>query len=160
MKFSTIIPLAAAATASPLIPTPAIRPMLPIDVFNVTRFGASSIPHSTSSTLGFNITVTSISPSTECSGYAPGYQWVGNFPVTNCSEPTVAFSLTRGENNSATLDIFWRLGDKGLMQGTHYIPGSQFEYRGEHTSVKNIYVGPSDFTISNLTLVRSIWGDD
>ena len=107
----------------------------------------------------FDISVTTISPPTSCTAYVSGYQWVGNVPQTNCTEPTVAFSFARGPNNSATLDIFWRLGDNGLMQGTYQIPGTQFERRGENTSVKEVYTGPSDFSIRNLTLVRPILGN-
>ncbi len=108
----------------------------------------------------FNISVTTISPSTNCAGFAPGYQRVGDFTQTNCTEPTVAFSLARGPNDSATLDIFWRLGERGLMQGTYQIPGSQFARQGENTSVREVYTGPAEFSVKNLTLVRPILGNN
>jgi hypothetical protein len=47
MKFSAIAPLLAAAAINAAPLEPVIRPMLPIDVFNVTRFAAQSTPHST-----------------------------------------------------------------------------------------------------------------
>ncbi len=47
MKFSTIAPLLAAVAANAAPFEPVIRPVLPIDVFNVTGFQAHSTPHST-----------------------------------------------------------------------------------------------------------------
>ncbi|KAK3364370.1 hypothetical protein B0T25DRAFT_576639 [Lasiosphaeria hispida] len=158
MKSSAIATLfaAVAAHAAPL--DPAIRPMLPIDAFNVTGFQAYSVPHSSWSYTKFNISVTTISPATLCSAETLSYQHVGDFAQTNCTEPTVAFNLTRTPDNGAKLDIFWTIAEAGLLQGTYSIPGGQFVSSGVATSVHEDYTGPQSFSIKNLTLVRSVWG--
>ncbi|KAK3331335.1 hypothetical protein B0H66DRAFT_636217 [Apodospora peruviana] len=163
MKLTSVAPLLTTATiaaAAPFI-DPVILPMLPINVFNVTDFYAGSIPHSVWSTTKFSISVTTIQPPTLCTAETQSYQHVGDFTQTNCTEPTVSFTLTRtGQTDQgAELDIFWALGDKGLMKGTYLIPSSQFVASGLGTSVHEDYTGPRDFSVQNVTLVKSIWGN-
>ncbi|KAK0701301.1 hypothetical protein B0H67DRAFT_98129 [Lasiosphaeris hirsuta] len=159
MKFSSITPLLAAAAASAAPLDPVIRPMVPIDVFNVTGFQAYSVPHSSWSYTRFNISVTTISPATLCSAETLSYQHVGDITQTNCTEPSISFNLTRTSDNGAKLDIFWILAEPGLLQGTYLIPGDQFVNSGVATSVHEDYIGSKSFSISNLTLVHSIWGN-
>lgn len=71
----------------------------------------------------------------------------------------MAFSFARGPNSSATLNIYWRLGEKGLMKGTYEIPGTEFEQAGANTSIKEVYTGSSEIVVRNLTTVRGIWED-
>ncbi|KAK3326192.1 hypothetical protein B0H66DRAFT_149870 [Apodospora peruviana] len=134
MKLSSVVPFLATVTAAAAAPfiNPVIRPMLPVDVFNVTDFYAGSIPHSVWSTTKFFISVTTIQPPTLCTAETQSYQHVGDFVQNNCTEPTVSFSLTRTgrADHGAELDIFWSLGDTGLMKGTYFIPGSQFVTSG------------------------------
>ncbi|KAK3315988.1 hypothetical protein B0H66DRAFT_274563 [Apodospora peruviana] len=158
MKLSSVVPFLATVTAAAAAPfiNPVIRPMLPVDVFNITDFYAGSIPHSVWSTTKFSISVTTIQPPTLCTAETQSYQHVGDFVQTNCTEPTVSFSLTRTgrADQGAELDIFWSLGDTGLMKGTYFIPGSQFVTSGLGTSVHEDYTGPRDFSVQNVTLVK------
>ncbi|KAK3339660.1 hypothetical protein B0T25DRAFT_586262 [Lasiosphaeria hispida] len=133
--------------------------MLPIDAFNLTDFQAYSVPHSTQSYTKFNIAVTTISPSSACFAETLSYQRVGDVALTNCTEPSVAFNLTRTAEKGAKLDIFWTIAEPGLLQGTYLIPGDYFVSSGIATSVHEDYTGPKSFGISNLTVARPIRGN-
>ncbi|KAH8892273.1 hypothetical protein GQ53DRAFT_746188 [Thozetella sp. PMI_491] len=155
MKFATAAAvLASAVAAAPLEP----RVMIPIDVFNITDFQAHSIAHSSWSDLGFGVTVTTIEPTTSCNVSVLSYQRVGDAPETNCTEPTIAFNFTRTPVGGADFNIFWRLGEKGLLEGSFTIPPEDFVRGGLGTSVTEQYTGPTSFTISNLTLLHSVLG--
>ncbi len=86
------------------------------------------------------------------------YQRVGDAAETNCTEPTVAFNLTRATDGGADFKIFWTFAAPGLLEGTYSIPANQFTRNGLGTSVWEEYTGPTSFTISNLTLVHSVLG--
>jgi hypothetical protein len=105
------------------------------------------------------VTVTSPAPATGCSSEtADRYHGIGDFAETNCTERTISFNFTRTANG-AELDIFWSFAAPGLLKGTYLIPGDQIVHSGEGTSDYEDYTGPRDFSVSNLTLLHSVWGN-
>ncbi|KAK4450587.1 hypothetical protein QBC34DRAFT_424718 [Podospora aff. communis PSN243] len=164
MKLTTITPLAmAAATTATTFKPPHIRPMVPtVTTFNVSDFQAYSvIQDPTWSFIHFYISVSTLSPRTFCTGFTitPSSHTIGSIARTNCTEPSVSFSLTRTEDKGAELEVLHALAPPGpgLMNGAFKIPADWFkEESGERLSES--FVGPQSFFVEDLELVEAIWG--
>ncbi|KAK0648391.1 hypothetical protein B0T16DRAFT_455868 [Cercophora newfieldiana] len=162
MKLTTIAPLALARTvlATPFDP-PKVKPMVPtVTTFNVSNFQAYSVIEDPKwSLIHFSVSVSTLFAPTFCTSFAitPDSHFIGDFPLKNCTEPRVSFTLTRTEDKGAALEVFHALAPPGpgLSRGTFKIPADWFE---EKDGKSEDFVGPQSFFIEDLELLQPIWG--
>ncbi|KAI8955014.1 hypothetical protein F4801DRAFT_416881 [Xylaria longipes] len=117
--------------------------------YDVHGFSADCMPHSTQCGYGFRLIPSTAAPGsngTICGNMVNGPDNLPPLPTTGCFDPTYAYSIAIADGG-LTLTVTSALDEHTNITGSHNAPADQFIIYNGGTTMSQIYVGPTNFTI-------------
>ncbi|KAI0468533.1 hypothetical protein F4859DRAFT_206839 [Xylaria cf. heliscus] len=117
--------------------------------YAISGFSAFCMPHSVQCGYGFRVVPSTAAPGsngTICGNLVIGPDNLPPLDTTACFDPAFAYSVAVA-NGGLTLTVTSALNENTNLTGSHNAPADQFIIQNGGTTMSQIYVGPSNFTI-------------